>query len=60
MNRKDIDLDAVVDKLQAHDQQSVGNLRAALGAYLQRGEKPDLDARFAGAFAYPELRIHYQ
>ena len=59
MNKENIDLDAIVDQLQALYQQSVLNLRTALGAYLRGGEKPDLDARFAGAFAYPELRITY-
>ncbi|MDP9102682.1 MAG: AMP nucleosidase [Pseudomonadota bacterium] len=53
------DLDAIVDQLQSLYETSVANLREGLSAYLTKGERPDLEARFDGAFAYPELRIHY-
>ncbi len=59
MNKDKADLDAVVDTLQALYRQSVANLRAGLSAYLDRGERPDAEARFNGAFAYPEVRLHY-
>ena len=52
-------LPAILDDVQAIYAQSVGNLRTGLAAYLKDGTKPDLGARAAGAFAYPELRIHY-
>ncbi len=48
---------AAVDRLQALYADSVGNLRTALTAFLERGEKPDLQARIDGAFAYPALRL---
>lgn len=38
---------------------SVAALRTALGAYLRDGTPPDPSARAAGAFAYPEIRLHY-
>jgi AMP nucleosidase len=52
-------LPAILDDVQAIYAQSVANLRTGLAAYLRDGTKPDLGARAAGAFAYPELRIHY-
>jgi AMP nucleosidase len=48
---------AAVDGLQALYADSVGNLRSALNAFLERGERPDVEARVNGAFAYPELRL---
>ncbi len=50
---------ALVDALCALYAEAVANLRAALGAYLADGTKPEIDARAAGLFAYPELRIAY-
>ena len=50
---------AIVDQLCAIFDESVANLREALGAYIERGERPDPDKRAAGCFAYPELRIEY-
>jgi len=58
-NNKKIDLDALTGRLQALYGQSVHNLRSSLAAYLQNGERPDAEARAAGAFAYPELRLRY-
>jgi AMP nucleosidase len=34
-------------------------LRAALTRYIRTGERPDPEARAKGAFAYPEIRLHY-
>jgi AMP nucleosidase len=52
-------LPAIVDDLQAIYDRSVDNLRSGLAAYLKDGSKPSAEARAAGAFAYPELRVHY-
>jgi AMP nucleosidase len=54
-----IDLDGIASRLQALYSRSVHNLRNSLAAYLLTGERPKADARAAGAFAYPELRLHY-
>jgi AMP nucleosidase len=48
---------AVVESLQQHYDHTVANLREALRAFLERGERPDPAARAAGAFCYPELRL---
>ena len=50
---------AHVDALEALHARSVGALRAALAAYIADGTRPDPAARAAGAFCYPELRLHY-
>jgi AMP nucleosidase len=49
----------ILDDLEALYEVSSQNLRRALGRYLETGEEPSPEARAAGAFAYPELRIHY-
>jgi AMP nucleosidase len=54
-----IDLDALTDRLQILYAQSVDRLRTSLAAYLQSGQRPDIESRAAGAFAYPELRLQY-
>ena len=51
------DPSAIVDRLEALYQGSVGALRVALKAYLENGRRPDPAARAKGAFAYPELRL---
>jgi AMP nucleosidase len=51
------DPSTVVDQLQARYSESVEALRSALALYLDRGTRPDLQARLDGAFTYPELRI---
>ncbi|HEY7811405.1 MAG TPA: AMP nucleosidase [Allosphingosinicella sp.] len=51
---------AIIDELIAISDSSSSALRSALAAYLSRGERPDPEARTKGAFAYPELRIHYR
>ncbi|HVF84206.1 MAG TPA: AMP nucleosidase [Sphingomicrobium sp.] len=49
----------ILDQLSAIFDESAANLRRALIAYVTTGTRPDRDARSAGAFAYPELRISY-
>jgi AMP nucleosidase len=53
------DLEAVVDRLQQLYQDSFQALREGLQAYLQTGRKPDPEARAAGLFAYPQLKVIY-
>ena len=50
---------AIVDELAAIYEESVGNLRQALGRYIKDRTAPDARSRKNGAFAYPELRIDY-
>ncbi|RYE84107.1 MAG: AMP nucleosidase, partial [Hyphomicrobiales bacterium] len=50
---------AIVDELDQLYRASVGSLRHALSRYIDHGERPDEEARRAGAFAYPELRLFY-
>jgi AMP nucleosidase len=50
---------AIVDELDAFYRQSVAALRTAIIDYLENGVRPDPAVRAAGAFAYPELRLHY-
>jgi AMP nucleosidase len=49
-----------LDELTARYVASVDNLRGALAAFIQDGTRPDQEWRAAGAFTYPELRIHYR
>lgn len=49
----------IVGQLDAIYQQSVSRLRAALTHYIRTGERPDPAMRGNGAFAYPEIRMHY-
>ncbi len=58
MTRLD-DIPALLDRLSEIYDTSCGNLRRALTLYVERGERPDPDARSEGCFAYPELRIEY-
>jgi AMP nucleosidase len=50
---------ALVDQLAEIHATSVGNLRAALKAFLTDGTAPSLADRAAGLFAYPELHLHW-
>jgi AMP nucleosidase len=50
---------AIVDELCAIYDQSAGNLRAAIAAFVEDGRVPDPKARAEGCFAYPELRVEY-
>ncbi|HEY8592450.1 MAG TPA: AMP nucleosidase [Sphingomicrobium sp.] len=52
-------IEGAVDRLEEIFDESVANLRAAVRAYIRDGTVPDVAAREAGAFAYPELRIEY-
>src|SRR5690348_4210301 len=49
----------VVDQLAAIYDESVDNLRQAVAAYVRDRRPPDPQARAAGTFAYPELRVRY-
>src|SRR6476619_783491 len=49
----------ITDQLCAIYDESVANLRSALIAFVERGERPDPKKRAQGSFAYPELRIDY-
>ncbi|HEX4762334.1 MAG TPA: AMP nucleosidase [Sphingomicrobium sp.] len=51
---------SIVDQLCAIFDESVANLREALSAYLEKGDRPDPKKRAKGCFAYPELRIEYR
>ncbi|MBO9516506.1 MAG: AMP nucleosidase [Porphyrobacter sp.] len=51
---------AALDELRTRYDTSVGNLRAALQLYAESGVPPTAEARAAGAFAYPELRVEYE
>ncbi|CAN5283147.1 AMP nucleosidase [soil metagenome] len=51
---------ALIDELCALYDQSVASLRDALALYLSQGQRPDPEARIAGAFAYPEIRVDYR
>jgi AMP nucleosidase len=51
---------ATVDRLQDLYAQSVDNLRTALKAYLETGERPDPEDRANGAFAYPQLKLTWR
>jgi AMP nucleosidase len=53
------DIPAIIEQLGTLYDQSVSNLRAALGRYLADRALPDPAERAAGLFSYPELRIDY-
>ncbi len=53
-------IDEALDELSAIYATSVDNLRSALEAFVERGEKPSPQARKEGLFAYPELRLRYE
>ena len=54
------DIPAIIDQLCEQSDASMACLRTALARYLRSGEKPDAEARAAGQFAYPELRVDYR
>ena len=56
---KSQDITALLDQLCSIYDQSVANLRKALGAYCEDGAHPDPELRANGCFAYPELRVAY-
>ena len=56
----DIDqIPRILDELSAVYDESAANLRSALARYVASGELPDREARAAGLFAYPELRVDH-
>jgi AMP nucleosidase len=50
---------SITDQLCSIYDESVANLRKALTAYVERGDRPDPKSRAKGCFAYPELRVEY-
>ena len=52
-----IPAEAALDRLEALYSQSVASLRAAVQAFVERGDLPDPEARARGLFAYPQLRV---
>lgn len=52
-------VDAAIEQLHRRYDASVLRLREAVAAYVSKGTLPDPVLRGNGAFAYPELRIHY-
>ncbi|MBS0333104.1 MAG: AMP nucleosidase [Proteobacteria bacterium] len=53
------DAAGIVDRLDEEYRRSVEALRTALKDFLAGGPPPDPALRAAGAFAYPELRLHW-
>ena len=49
----------IIDALEVLYSEAAGALSSALERYLHNGETPDVEARAAGAFCYPELIISY-
>jgi len=50
---------AVIDRLDALYNQSVANLRQAVKAFLETGERTDAQKRAHGLFSYPKLTISW-
>ena len=50
----------IVRRLDALYQASVSRLKLAIAAYIADGATPDREARRAGAFAYPEIRLRFR
>jgi AMP nucleosidase len=50
---------AALDRLETLYEQSVSNLREAVGAFLRTGERADPEARAKGAFSYPQLKVSW-
>ena len=53
------DVPLLLDRLEALHEEASAALRTALAAYVREGARPDPDARAAGLFAYPEIRMTY-
>ncbi len=51
---------ALVAQLDELFTAATGRIRAAVTAYIANGTRPDPASRFAGSFAYPEIRIDYR
>ena len=52
-------VDAAIEQIHQRYDAAVSRLREAVAAYVANGTTPDPVLRGNGAFAYPELRIHY-
>jgi AMP nucleosidase len=52
-------VDSAIDQLHRRYDASVARLRETVAAFVAKGTTPDPLLRAGGAFAYPELRIHY-
>jgi AMP nucleosidase len=52
-------VDTAIEQLHRRYSASVTRLREAVADYVSKGTLPDPVLRGNGAFAYPELRIHY-
>ncbi|VEI68209.1 AMP nucleosidase [Serratia rubidaea] len=48
-----------LDQLEARYQDAVEALRTAIGDFIDNGTLPDAQARAAGLFVYPELRVSW-
>ncbi|HGM6858919.1 AMP nucleosidase [Serratia rubidaea] len=48
-----------LDQLEARYQSAVEALRTAIGDFIDNGTLPDAQARAAGLFVYPELRVSW-
>jgi len=53
------DAAGIVDRLEQEYRQTVESLRDALKDFIAGGPPPDPALRAAGAFSYPELRLHW-
>jgi len=53
------DAAGIVDRLEDEYRKTVEALRGALKEFLAGGPPPDPAVRAAGAFTYPELRLHW-
>ncbi len=59
MTGKGLSPTEAIDKATELHAAAVARLRAALEAFVLRGETPDPQARTRGDFCYPELRLTY-
>lgn len=57
LNTQPMTAEAALDRLETLYNQSVGNLRGAVRAFVETGARPDAAERADGLFAYPELRV---
>jgi AMP nucleosidase len=56
---KQNDAAGIVDRLEMEYGASVEALRTALRQFMAGGSPPTAETRLSGAFAYPELRLHW-
>ncbi len=60
MTGKGLTPEQAIDKATELYEAAAGRLRAALEAFVTRGETPDPKSRTDGSFCYPELRLTYE